>query len=420
MKNPLLSVSRFLLCLLIVTFFIQPGFSQLRPLPNPAPVHSFTPNLHLSPKGKIYLSWQTKGDHKKHHLFLSQLKGQKWTKPVQVASEDKKWFVNWADFPAMTTFGKNSLALNYLQKSTSKTFSYDVKLIISNNGGKTWQPSFTAHNDGTPTEHGFVSLAPASHNRFLAIWLDGRETAQKQATHDHSHGHSNPKKAMTLRAAFFDKKGEASEQTLLDNRICDCCQTSLAQTSNGYVAVYRNRSEKEIRDIGYVTYQNGKWSQPKILNNDGWKINGCPVNGPAISAYKNKVATAWFTMANNKPRVQVAFSDNGGLSFGQPTQVDEGDPLGRVATAVLPNGNALVVWLEMKGKKTLLRLRKISKKGQTGEPYTIAETSQGRSSGFPQIIVKNKQAVIAWTSITKDKNGKILKQMKTAVLAVGR
>lgn len=415
-----------LLFFTILLSIYQSGLAQLIPLPNPASGYSFTPKLHSTDHGQVYLSWQTKSSEKKHHLFFSKLNHNQWSTPRHIASEDKKWFVNWADFPAITTFGKKSLAVNYLQKSTQSTYAYDAILKISNDQGKTWQKPFKAHQDHTATEHGFVSLAPATKQRFLAIWLDGRETTPKEhntkenETKKHGgHDHSAASKAMTLRAAFFNSQGKASQEVLLDHRVCDCCQTSLARTSQGYIAVYRNRSAQEIRDIGFVTYQQGHWSQPQILHNDGWKINGCPVNGPAVAATRNHVAVAWFTMANNRPKVKIAFSDNNGTSFGLPIQVNEATPIGRVATALLPNGDALVVWMETdKSDKTFIKLRKVSNNGVLGKSLVVSKTNSSRASGFPQIVLRKQHAIIAWTHLNEDANGNLSKQIKTVIYPI--
>ncbi|OJJ22379.1 hypothetical protein BKI52_06770 [marine bacterium AO1-C] len=412
----------FLLSAFVIT---HQSFAQFKSIANPTKGNCFTPNLHRSPQSEVWMSWQQKLASGKHALWMSKFNNNSWSKPIKVVQEGaQKWFVNWADFPTLTTFGKNAIAVNFLQKSANSTYAYDVKLKISNDAGKTWQPTFTAHTDGTPTEHGFVSLAPASKNRFLAVWLDGRETAKK--SHDSpqhgGHHHGASAKAMTLRAAFFDTQGKPSQPTLLDSRVCDCCQTALAATDNGFVAVYRNRSAEEIRDIGYVTYRNGQWSKPQILHSDGWKINGCPVNGPSISANGNQVAVAWYTNARNQPRVKVAFSKDGGQTFGYPTKIDEGNPLGRVAIAALPNGGAIVVWLEMKDNKTLLQLCKVSANGKLSKVETISQTSQSRASGFPQITIQGKQALIAWTQVqgkaTKQHRKSIKKQIKTVIFPI--
>ena len=106
--------------------------------------------------------------------------------------------------------------------------------------------------------------------------------------------------------------------------------------------VYRDRSDDEIRDIAIARFDGTRWSYPKIVSDDHWEIYACPIQGPSISASGQNVVVAWFTGANDKPRVEVAFSSDGGNTFGAPVQVDEGDPVGRVDVVALENGNAIV------------------------------------------------------------------------------
>ena len=49
----------------------------------------------------------------------------------------------------------------------------------------------------------------------------------------------------------------------------------------GPVAVYRDRSPEEIRDISVVRLVDGVWTEPAPVHADNWMIEGCPVNGPA-------------------------------------------------------------------------------------------------------------------------------------------
>ena len=56
---------------------------------------------------------------------------------------------------------------------------------------------------------------------------------------------------------------------------------------------------------------------------DGWKIDACPVNGPAVAAAADTVVVAWFTAAD-MPRVRLAYSRDGGRSFAAPIEVASG------------------------------------------------------------------------------------------------
>src|SRR5437899_3697542 len=147
----------------------------------------------------------------------------------------------------------------------------------------------------------------------------------------------------------------------------------------------------------------GRWSAPTPLHVDGWKIAGCPVNGPALDAIGPRVVAAWFTMVASRPRVQVAFSSNGGRSFGAPIPVSASDPLGRVDVALLPDGSALVSWLEALGQDALLRVQRSSVAGTQAQPVTVARTSAARASGFPRMVVSGDRAYFGWAE-TKDAN----------------
>ena len=82
---------------------------------------------------------------------------------------------------------------------------------------------------------------------------------------------------------------------------------------------------------------------------DNWEINGCPVNGPAIAARGKNVAVAWFAAKDNAPKTQLAFSKDGGRTFGAPIRIDSGTTLGRVGLTLLADGRALVSWIDSTG-----------------------------------------------------------------------
>ena len=54
---------------------------------------------------------------------------------------------------------------------------------------------------------------------------------------------------MTLRSALISTDGVLLEDHLVDDLVCDCCQTDVAETAHGPIGVYRNRTRQEIRDI---------------------------------------------------------------------------------------------------------------------------------------------------------------------------
>lgn len=385
--------------LVISLLFAIPALAQVRELSSPAGQGSGQPNLTASSDGRVYLSWIERHADGKVSLRFSTLEKGAWTTPAVIA-EGANWFVNWADFPSMVALPDGSLAAHWLAKSDVGTFDYDVMIARSFDGGKSWSKPVIPHRDGVKAEHGFVSLFAAKDGNLAAVWLDGREMKSTAEGNDHGHGHGN----MTLRYVKIKRDGTLAEDALLDARVCECCQTSAALTSDGPLVVYRDRSEteKEIRDISIVGLKNGVWSAPRTLFADNWILNGCPVNGPSIAAAGRRVAVAWYTGAENTPRVKLAFSKDGGGTFSAPIVVDDGNPVGRVETMMLDDGAALVCWLEKTSEGGAVRLRRISLDGTRGQAITIAASGIARANGFPRMARAGNQLVFAWV------NGRVL------------
>jgi hypothetical protein len=363
-------------------------------LPSPAGPGSAEANLAVGPDGRVYLSWLEQQPDTSTSFKFAAFDGSKWSEARTIRSA-RDFMVNWADFPALAVHKTGKLAAHWLQKHGSTPYAYDVRIALSSDGGKTWSTGAAPHQDRSATEKGFVVFWPEADG-FGAVWLDGRK-ADKEAM--------RPVQEMqvfaTARAGV-----EPARESLLDDRACDCCQTTAAVTSNGPIVAYRDRSVKEIRDIAVTRRVNGGWTAPKLVHEDNWEINACPVNGPSIAANGNRVALSWYTAAKDVPRVKVAFSTDGGATFGPPTQVDEGKPAGRVATVLLADGSALVSWIErMNGNDASVRVRRVTADGKAGEPSTIAASSAGaanraesRATGFPRMIASGDYIYFAWTA----------------------
>jgi len=204
--------------------------------------------------------------------------------------------------------------------------------------------------------------------------------------------------SMSLRAATIRPDGLVVNEQLLDPRTCDCCQVAMARTDAGFVAVYRDRSVDDVRDIAVVRELGGRWSPPALVSSDGWQIRACPVNGPSIDAAGQKVAVAWFTMAGNRPRVRAAFSSDGGARFGRPIPIDDGNPVGRVQIRLDPtSGGAVVIWLEATNRGAEWRMRPLDASGRPGRARTLGSTERGRQAGFSRAAVLDEDLFVAWT-----------------------
>lgn len=351
-------------------------------LPNPAKDSSSLPYL-FSNREQLFLSWVTKEDSIAT-LSYSELTEGKWSAPEVIAS-GSDWFVNWADFPGIAENNGNLLT-HFLRKSDTAYFAYDVFINLKNESDDQWREPFKLHSDTTKTEHGFVSIIPFKEDSFFVTWLDGRDTA----SHDES-------MAMNIRAAVVTSAGQILDDTLLDTRTCDCCHTTAAITGNGPVVIYRDRTENEVRDISIVRFIDGNWTEPKPVHNDNWEIKGCPVNGPKADAIENTLVIAWFTAAENIPKVNVIFSGDAGKNFSEPIRIDNGNPIGKVDVSLIDKDNALVSWVEGSGSEAQIKVVKVTVEGDSSEPLVISNSTDARANGFPQMEILGENVYFAWT-----------------------
>lgn len=345
------------------------------------------PNL-VSTNGTLSMSWISSLEENESILYFSNYKDNRWTEPKNIASGND-WFVNWADFPAHA-INKDLIITSYLKKSGSGTYHYDVILNLQNSSGKNIKDDFLLNTDGINAEHGFVSITPNNDKGFFITWLDGRNTIEKEL--DGSH------KPMTIRFAEITNNGDIINESELDAATCDCCQTSISMTNKGPIVVYRDRSNKEVRDIYSTRNIKGVWETPALLNNDGWVINGCPVNGPKVVSSLKNLAVAWFTVVNDKPIVNVSFSKNDGDSFQKPIVLNDNGAIGRVDVAFLNNKEVVVSYMEFDDLGTYLRIKKVSIDGKVSKPITISKIDGGRNTGVPQLELLNDEIFIVWTS----------------------
>ena len=373
----------------------------------PAAANSAQPQLSVSARG-VLLSWiERAGDLAT--LKFSERTSLGWTTPRTIAS-GRDWFVNWADVPSALRLPSGAIVAHWLQRNGPGAYAYDVRLSHSIDDGKTWSPPYLPYSDRTLTEHGFASLFPMGEG-FGLVWLDGR-AMKGGGEHGGDHGGGG---AMSIRFGQFDKNFKQVAETAVDARVCECCPTAAVATAEGIITAYRNRSDDEVRDNYVSRLVNGKWTAPKAVFNDNWKIAACPVNGPALAANGRSVAMTWFTVKQDQGQAYLAFSDDAGATFGVPIRVDDGGSLGRVDVELLPDGAAVATWIEFADQRAQFRARRIARNGTRSAPVTISGIAGNRSSGYPRAAIANGEIVFAWTESTDGGGGL---QVRTAVARI--
>lgn len=387
-------------------------FLTLEELDTPAALNAESPSLAMMPDGRVLMSWIETNGPVRAAVKTAVLDGSDWSKPVAVVESDDL-FINYADFPSVAALPDGTLVTSWSRMSGDSYYAYDTVISLSRDSGASWSAGIVPHQDRSERQHGFMSIVSNGSGGITAMWLDG----QDYDIVDSQGGAEAEGNAMQLRSTTLSSDGALSEEVLLDERTCTCCQTTAVALDDGTVLLaYRDRTEAEIRDISLVRQVDGVWSQPVEVSGDEWEISGCPVNGPAIDAHGSQVALVWFTAADETPAVRMAFSDDRGANFGVPMSIDFGAPFGGVDVVQLSDGSALFSWVERTAAGEVVLVCRANPSDGCGAPVALTLVRKGRTIGFPRMVASGADVWIAWNETSRSANGALIVRLAHATV----
>ncbi len=373
----------------------------------PAGANSSLPQITSSERGVI-VSWIEQAGKSTSTLKFSERTALGWSAPLTV-STGNDWFLSYADPPHVFRRSDGTLVANWLVSTNHELEGSDLNITYSADNGKTWARPFLPHHDGTKGQHAFPSFFETPDNMLGVVWVDARAQAANPEDLEASY---------SVRYATFDSAWKRVAEGEIDNKTCECCSTSTAVTADGVITAFRDRSDKEIRDIAVSRFENGKWSESKVVHPDNFETYSCPVNGPMVSARGQAVVVAWFTVKNDLGQAWAAFSNDAGRSWETPIRLDDAGSLGRVDVEILDDGSAVASWVEYADKRGQFRVRRIEPSGMKSAPISVAGVEGSSSSGFPRMARRGDELVLAWTesAIKADNSPTFQVQTATAPL----
>jgi len=332
-----------------------------------------TPRLSSLSNGML-LSWVDISSPVKK-LKFSRFIDNQWSKP-QIVQQGTNWFINYADYASITALDDSHYVASWLEHTGRRWIDYRFLVSQSFDAGKSWSKPSSPIANNIKGQNGFLSVQINGSNP-LFVWI------------------SSIGKDYAVQSASLNSKGEWLNLETVDTSSCSCCHTDMSRFGDQILMVYRDRTQDEIRDISLASLKNDQWKEQSIIENDGWKINGCPVNGPSITATESGYVIIWFSAANDIPAVKIkSFSV---LAEEQTKTLGDDKVSGRVDSAKVSESQVMMIWLS-ENKKTTVNLQMIDLKNNNFSPEQSFPIENG-VIGFPSISVFQNRLYITYETL---------------------
>jgi hypothetical protein len=285
----------------------------------------------------------------------------------------------------------------------------ELRYASSSDGGRSFTKASTIAGEREPGIRGWQSIAIGHDGAVHVLWLDGRHAEPRPAGAPHRHSGAKPAGSApraTPRQDVFHASWKGSgprfENAVADN-VCFCCKTAIVTAGERIFAAFRHIYPGSLRDIAVArSIDNGvTFGTPIRLSEDGWKIEACPDDGPAMAADTHGgVHVAWPAMvAGDTPRKGMFYASlPEGAAADQPftarLRLDAGD--GHAAHPQIASddhGNTAVVWDEHLGDRRRIVLRRVSS-GKASDP----EHFEGGGVSYPVVAAAEAHWVLVWSA----------------------
>ncbi len=374
--------------LFVLLLLAGPIFAQtlkVDPAANPSGAGSSQANWSVAQDGSPLLSWVEPQKDGSFALRYAVRHGADWSEARTIIAK-RPFFHHPAEVPGVVALSGGSFIAHWIELPTEHSEAEALNISSSRDGIKWTPPVIASHNqDKTEAEHGLASMVASGDREASLVWLQALK------------GDDGP---ASLMRSVISSDGSVLKEESLDADVCQCCPTSVVKTARGLLIAYRGHTKEDIRDISVTRFESGRWTSPKKVFADNWKIDACPINAASASAKVDKVAVAWYTASGDKPRVEYAFSADSGATFTKALVISTGEAYGYASTAIDDAGGAFVSWLERGGGNARVLVRHISETGVPGPVVQVADGTR-KDLGYPKLLRAGNDLWVAWNTTAK-------------------
>jgi hypothetical protein len=154
---------------------------------------------------------------------------------------------------------------------------------------------------------------------------------------------------------------------------------------------YHNTTPGETSDPRVQRRWEGVWQEPFPLGREGWKNSNPDPSLLDAAAQAPWVCAAWFTAADDEPRILLSSSPDAGQRWTSAVRADLGHARGSPSLLLLDDGSKLVSWFEEQGddesEPAGLYLRRYSASGWSIRPALLVRETGNTPLSAPRLVL---------------------------------
>ncbi len=380
-----------------------------------------SPEIAVAADGAINVIWLDKGlsanrpAPKKHvpgehshrsatnlYFARSEDSGRTWSAPTRVNQGDGEVWGFDVSKPRIKVGPTGTIHVFYPANDRSSKTGLDVvsaRYTRSTDNGKSFSAPITLNapaeadrrellGEGLGMTHSFGTMGVGPDGTVIAAWQD---VSQMKRSLDGADG--------VVAISRDDGKTFESERIVLpDNKVCPCCQLTLAFGADSIYMGYR-RIYADGRDSTVArSFDGGRtFAGESRLDLARWDINGCPLKPTELAVAGDNVYAATYTGGEQPPALYFSRSTDGGRSFSGSRQVHPEAPYSDAPELTVDAaGSVRLVWhAKLAGPRRLFTAVSLDG-GATLSAATELATPPG-TSAFPATDVALDGTVyVAW------------------------
>ena len=358
-------------------------------------VDAAEPSTASAPDGTFYVAW-VNHDAKQADVMLARFNtdGVQQGSAVRVNRQPGAATAWRGDQPSLAVAPDGALYVLWTARVEAKDkHGTDVYLSVSNDRGQSFASEVKVNDDKEPNAHGMHSLAVAKDGRIYAAWLDERNVHQPQPS-TKAEGHHMESNRDVFVSYSTDGGRTFSANRKVAMEACPCCKTALAVAADGTLyAGWRQVLPGSFRHIAVAASNDGgtTFSQPVIVSDDRWVLQGCPVSGPSLSVDRasENLKVVWYAAGEGSaPGVYFAESNDKGRSFSARQLLSQETVRGTPALTA-----DIAIWQGADRVETKMR-----KLGNAGSALSVATNAE-----LPAATYANNKLFIAYITTQQQK-----------------